>query len=75
MFKLRDLQNEDVPGYFYQEELTKSEPLDLEKDYFFVEKILKTKQVKGVKFCLVKYLFYPNKVNTQNFIWLFRTSF
>ena len=62
LFELTDLADDVVPGYFYKEELTKSEPLNLEKDYFFVEKILKTKVVKGTKYSLVKYLFYPDKV-------------
>lgn len=62
MFQLKDILNDKVPGYFYREELTKSEPLSFEKNYFFVEKILKTKYVKKEKWCLVKYLFYGNKV-------------
>ena len=61
IFKLRDIVNDPVPGYFYRAELTKSEPLNYNKDYFFIEKILKTKVVKGKKVHLVKYLFYPNK--------------
>lgn len=62
LYQLLDIANDKVPGYFYKEELTKSEPLDFKKNYFMVEKILKTKYVKGVKYSLVKYLFYPNKV-------------
>lgn len=66
MFKLVDLKNDEVSGYFYQEELTKSAPFDVNKDYFFIEKVLKTKIVKGEKFLLVKYLFYPDKVNERS---------
>lgn len=62
LFKLKDLANDNVDGLFKTEELTKSAPLQLDHDYFFVEKVLKTKYVKGKKFCLVKYLFYPEKV-------------
>lgn len=61
LFKLLDILNDPVPGYFYKEELTKSEPLDFNKNYFMVEKILKTKFVKGVKYSLVRYLFYGSK--------------
>jgi len=63
IFKLVNILNEPVPGYFYREELTKSEPLDYSKDYFMVEKIVKTKYVKGTKYCLLKYLFYPSRFN------------
>jgi len=62
MFQLVDLANDKVPGYFYREELTKSAPFTPDTDYFFVEKIVKTKFVKGEKHCLIKYLNYPNKV-------------
>ena len=65
MFQLLDLANDKVPGYFYKEELTKSKPFNSETDYFTVEKILKTKLVKGEKLCYVKYLFYGSKVNTR----------
>lgn len=61
MFQLVDLANDKVNGYFYREELTKCKSFDANTDYFFVEKILKTKIVKGEKHCLVKYLFYGNK--------------
>lgn len=62
MFKLVDLQNDEVSGNFYREQLTKSPPPE-EKEYFFVEKILGRKTIKGKKYILVKYLYYPNKFN------------
>ena len=62
MFKLVDLLQSDLPGYFYSEELTKAPKPDYQKDFFFVEKVLKTKKVKGEVFYLVKYAWYPNKV-------------
>jgi len=61
LYKLKDLLKDDVPGFFYKEELIKSKPLDYNTNYFFVEKILKWKKVKGEKLCLVKYLFYGKK--------------
>ena len=62
MFKLKDLLKEDVPGQFYEKQLTKS-PAPKASDYFFIEKILGQKKIKGVLHYLVKYLYYPNKFN------------
>jgi len=62
LFQISDLLNDIQPGYFYAHDLTKTVP-DFKKDYFFIEKILKTKFVKKEKYCLVKYLFMPNKFN------------
>jgi len=62
MFEISDLLNEVQPGYCYSHDLTKTVP-NFDTDYFFVEKILKTKQVRKEKYCLVKYLFMPNKFN------------
>ena len=62
MFKLVDLMNDPVEGQFYRQQLTKSPPPKA-SDYFFVEKILGKKKIKGVEHFLVKYLFYPNKFN------------
>ena len=62
MYKLTDLLKDKVPGQFYKEQLTKSPP-PKPSDYFFVEKILGKKKIRGVQHYLVKYLFYPNKFN------------
>ena len=62
MFKLKDLLNDEVAGQYYREQLTKS-PAPKTSDYFFVEKILGRKKIKGIEHYLVKYLFYPNKFN------------
>ena len=62
MFKLVDLMKDNVQGQFYREQLTKSPPPKT-SDYFYVEKILGKKKIKGVEHFLVKYLFYPNKFN------------
>ena len=62
MFKLIDLMKDNVEGQFYRQQLTKSPPPKA-RDYFFVEKILGQKKIKGVNHFLVKYLYYPNKFN------------
>jgi hypothetical protein len=62
MFKLNDLLQDSVKGLFYREQLTKS-PAPKSSDYFFVEKILGEKKIRGKKHYLVKYLFYPSKFN------------
>ena len=62
MFKLVDLMKDKVEGQFYREQLTKA-PAPKASDYFFVEKILGKKKIKGVDHFLVKYLYYPNKFN------------
>lgn len=62
MFKIKDLMNDNVSGQFYEQQLTKSPPPKPD-NYFFVEKILGQKKIKGVKHYLVKYLYYPNKFN------------
>lgn len=62
MFKLVDLMKDSVEGHFYEAQLTKA-PAPKASDYFFVEKILGTKKIRGVEHFLVKYLYYPNKFN------------
>ena len=63
MFKLVDLMSSEVPGVYYREELTQAPEPDYKKDFFHVEKVLKSKKVKGELFYLVKYAYYPNKFN------------
>ena len=62
MFKVIDLQKSAVDGQYYREQLTKA-PAPKNSDYFFVEKILGRKKIKGVEHFLVKYLYYPDKFN------------
>ena len=52
-----------VPGHFYAEQLTKAPIPNYKEDFFLIEKILGEKQVKGKKYFLVKFLFYPSKFN------------
>ena len=62
LFKLADLKNAKIPGYFYREQLSKaSKPTD--DTTFRVEKILKETKRKGEKFYYVKYVHYPPKFN------------
>ena len=63
MYNVIDLLKDPVEAFYYREQLTKSEPPKA-SDYFFVEKILGKKKIKGVVHYLVKYLYYPNKFNS-----------
>ena len=62
MFKLIDLMKDPVGGQYYREQLTKS-PAPKDSDYFFVERILAKKKIRGEEHFLVKYLYYPDKFN------------
>ena len=59
MYELKDLLGEDIEGKFYNEELQKTSL----KDFALIDKIIKTKQVKGEKHYLVKYDGYGDKFN------------
>lgn len=50
-------------GKYYKEQLTKAPSPDFKKQFFEVEKILKTKYINKKKYFLVKFLYYPNKFN------------
>ncbi len=52
-----------VPGHFYAAQLTSAPAPNYKEDFFLIEKILGEKRVKGKKYFLVKFLFYPNKFN------------
>ena len=61
VYKLEDLMGEDIDGYFYEEELSYvPNPDEIE---YKVEKVLKSKKVKGKKMILVKWKGYPEKFN------------
>ena len=60
MYKLEDLDGEDVKGKFYEEELQKT---DL-KDFSVIEKIIRKKKVNGKYEYLVKWDGYPEKFNS-----------
>ena len=63
LYSLIDLMKDKVPGHFYREQLTLAPMPEYQKDFFLVEKILGQKIVKGKKFFLVKFLYYPSKFN------------
>lgn len=52
-----------IPGHFYKEQLTKAPKPNYQKDFFFIEKVLGEKKVRGKIYYLVKYLYYPAKFN------------
>jgi hypothetical protein len=59
-YKIADYNGNVIEGSFYNEELQKTQLTDT----FFVEKVLKTKSVKGQKFEFVKWLGYDNSFNS-----------
>jgi hypothetical protein len=63
LYSLIDLMKDKVPGHFYFEQLTKAPTPDYKSDFFLVEKIINSKTVKGKKYYLVKFLYYPSKFN------------
>ena len=61
VYKLADLMDEDIDGYFYEEELSYvPNPGEIE---YKIEKVLKRKKVKGKEMILVKWKGYPDKFN------------
>ncbi len=61
MYELSDLLDTVVPGRYYQEQL-KLSPDPNQKDYWTVDKVLKTRRRKGKTEHLVKFLYYPGKL-------------
>ena len=62
IYRLRDLQGDDIKGTFYQNEIQKiNYNLDSE---FKIEKVLKTKGTGHTKQLLVKWKYYPSKFNS-----------
>ena len=72
LFELEDLKGDSKPGVYYKEQL-KLAPDPKDNDYWEVEKILKTKKVKGKTLHFCKFLYYPGiyyynqKLRVQNF--------
>ncbi len=62
LYKLEDLKEEPIQGFFYKEQLTKTKPPDNAKT-FHVEDILAEKEINGEPYIYVKYLHYPAKFN------------
>ena len=61
-YRLKDLADEAIKGKFYESEIQKV--VKDVKDYFDVEKILKTRRRGGRIEYLVKWLGYPSKFNS-----------
>lgn len=61
VYRLKDCSGEDVEGSFYVEELQKVYKAD--DAYFKIEKVIKSKKVKGKTSYFVKYKGYPEKFN------------
>jgi len=63
LFQLEDLMQAPIKGYFYKDQLTLTEAPYNKKDFFFVEKILHKKIIKGETYYYVKFLYFPKKFN------------
>ena len=63
MYKLKDLQGDDVKGSWYNSELL---PLDIDPDKisYKIEKVLKTRGKQRNKEFFVKWKYYPSKFNS-----------
>ena len=63
LFKLKNLLGKVEPGYFYKEQLTLTDK-PKQSDYFFVEKVLRKRKIRGQVFYLCKWLYYPSSFNS-----------
>jgi AAA+ superfamily predicted ATPase len=61
VYKLEDLQGEDLNGIFYESELSLFN--ESEETTYKVEKVLGKKKIKGKSYVLVKYKGWPDKFN------------
>ena len=61
VYTIKDYSGDSIKGVFYEQELTAAgEPRD---GVFKIDKILKSRTLKGKKQSLVKFLGWPNKFN------------
>ena len=63
LYTLMDLMKDEKPGHYYREQLIPTEAPNFDQNYFEVEKVISEKKVRGKKYYLVKFLYYPNKFN------------
>ena len=63
LYTLIDLMKDEKPGHFYREQLIEAETPNFEQNYFEIEKVISEKKVRGKKYYLVKFLYYPSKFN------------
>jgi hypothetical protein len=61
VFKLRDLNGENIEGIFYKEELQKINKID---DVYKIDTILKKRKRKGITEYFVSWLGYPSSFNS-----------
>ena len=63
VYEIKDLNKEPILGTFYEQELSKvSKNRPVEE--FIIEKIVKSKKIKGKKHCFVKWRGYPDSFNS-----------
>ena len=60
-YKLKDYQGDIIEGSFYREEI---EPIIKEDDVYLVERVIRQRQRQGVTWVLVKWLGYPETMNS-----------
>jgi hypothetical protein len=61
IYKIKDLNHEDIDGFFYEHEMQKVIKLD---DVYKVEKVIKNRTLNGVKESFVKWRGYPESFNS-----------
>lgn len=59
LYSLIDLKKAPVKGYFYREQLVKSEEPDFKSGFFMVNKVLAKKVIKKKTYYYVSFLGYP----------------
>jgi hypothetical protein len=59
MYKIKDLNNEDIIGSFYEDELSHS----VKPEEFKIDKILKKKVIKGIPMSFVSWKGYGKDFN------------
>ena len=62
LYQIKDLRGKKIPGFFYREQLLKTER-PRRGEYFRVEEILGNKEKNNKKYHLVKFLHYPPAFN------------
>ena len=63
LYTIQDLTNEEIDGYFYEEELQRV-PKDADTAVFRVEKVLRHRQRQGQREIFVKWMGWPQKFNS-----------
>jgi len=61
VYKLEDLDGEEIKGLFYEEELSE---YNADDTLFQVKKILKKKRIKGKTYALITWKGYSDKFNS-----------